>query len=49
MRFESASIMLTPALQSSDLFGDVAEYFRQYPDATLCAIVDAADRLRVCG
>ena len=44
MRFESASIMYTPALQSFDRFGDIADYFRQHTDVTLCAIVDAGMR-----
>ncbi|MEQ9437194.1 EAL domain-containing protein [Hyphomonas sp.] len=44
MRFESAAIMHTPALRSADRFGDVADYFRQHTDATLCAIVDAQMR-----
>ncbi|WP_341198114.1 EAL domain-containing protein [Hyphomonas chukchiensis] len=40
MLFESAPIQKTPALTRDMGFHDVAAFFRQYPDATLCPVVD---------
>lgn len=40
MLFESAPIDKTPALTREMGFHDVAAFFRQHPDATLCPVID---------